>query len=134
MVYLADTNFLIRCWRNASQPERLRHLAHYLESEIRLVWIVRAEFLRGAVMAGHDSVRVSEFLGRHKTLWPDEETLTLYAQLYTTLSRTNQMIGPHDLWIAATARQHQLPLLTQNVNEFRRVSGLQVVDYTAPTI
>ena len=80
MVYLADTNFLIRCWRDASQPARLRYLAQYLESEIRLVWIVRAEFLRGAVMASHDSVRVNEFLSRHKTLWPDEETLALYAQ------------------------------------------------------
>lgn len=132
MVYLADTNFLIRCWRDASHPARFRHLAQYLDSEIRLVWIVRAEFLRGAVMAGHDSSRVNEFLSRHKTLWPDEGTLALYAQIYTTLARTNQMIGPHDLWIAATALQHQLPLLTQNVNEFRRVAGLQMVDYTRP--
>jgi tRNA(fMet)-specific endonuclease VapC len=132
MVYLADTSFLIRCWRDAAQPGRLRHLVQYLDSEIQLAWIVRAEFLRGAVMAGHDAVRVSEFLGRHKTVWPDEETLMLYAEIFTSLARTNQMIGPHDLWIAATARQYQLPLLTQNVNEFRRVAGLQVVDYTAP--
>jgi predicted nucleic acid-binding protein len=132
MVYLADTNFLIRCWRDASKPERLRHLAQYFESEIRLVWVVRAEFLRGAVMAGHDADRVNEFLNRHKTLWPDEDTLTLYAQTYVTLSRANQMIGAHDLWIAVTALQHQLPLLTQNVNEFRRVPSLQVVDYTRP--
>lgn len=117
---------------DASHPERFRHLAQYLDSEIRLVWIVRAEFLRGAVMAGHDSSRVNEFLSRHKTLWPDEGTLALYVQIYTTLARTNQMIGPHDLWIAATALQHQMPLLTQNVNEFRRVSGLQMVDYTRP--
>lgn len=133
MVYLADTNFLIRCWRDASQPERLRHLSKYLDSEIRLVWIVRAEFLRGAVVAGHDFVRVNEFLSRHITLWPDEDTLTLYAQTYATLSRINQMIGPHDLWIAAAALQYQLPLLTQNVNEFRRVANLRVVDYTVPT-
>ena len=133
MVYLADTNFLIRCWRDAGQPARLRHLARYLDSEIKLVWLVRAEFLRGAVMAGHDAVRINDFLSRHQTVWPNEETLLLYAQVYATLSRTNQLIGPHDLWIAATALQSQLPLLTKNVNEFRRVQHLQVVDYTAST-
>lgn len=132
MIYIADTNFLIRCWRDASQPARLRHLSTFLESEIRLVWIVRAIFLRGAMMAGHDPIRVNAFLSRHKTLWPNEETLMRYAQIYTILARSNQMIGPHDLWIAATALQYELPLLTENVNEFRRVHGLHVVNYAAP--
>jgi tRNA(fMet)-specific endonuclease VapC len=129
MIYLADTNFLIRCWRDANQPTQMQTLARYLDSEIRLVWIVRAEFMRGAVLAGHDSIRVNEFLNRHKTLWPDEDTLTRYAQLYATLSRTNRLIGPYDLWIATTALQHKLPLLSRNVNEFQRVQGLQVVAY-----
>jgi len=131
MIYLVDTNFLIYCWRNANQPERLRHLQPYLASEVQLVWIVKAEFLRGAVVAQHDPTRVNEFLGRHKTLWPDEETVNLYAQLYMQLYRGNLQIGPHDLWIATIALQYKLPLITRNVNEFQRVPGLDVLPYVA---
>lgn len=129
MIYLADTNFLIRCWRDARFPERLQDLAPFLDSEIRLVWVVKAEFLRGAAMAGQDQERVSEFLNRHKTVWPDDTTLALYAQLYASLRRMGAAIGPHDLWIAAAAQQYQLPVLTRNVAEFQRVPGLEVVGY-----
>lgn len=129
MIYLADTNFLIRCWRDALSPERLRDLAPFLDSEIRLVWVVKAEFLAGAVVAGQDYTRVSDFLARHKTVWPDDDTVALYAQLYAHLRRLNALVGPHDLWIAAAARQHNLPLLTRNAAEFQRVPGLNIVGY-----
>ncbi len=129
MAYLADTNFLIRLWRDAHSPERLRNLTPFLDSEIRLVWVVKAEFLRGAVLAGHDQTLIGEFLKRYKTLWPDEETLGLYARIYANLRGQNQLIGPHDLWIAASARQHGLPLLTRNVAEFERIPGLEVIRY-----
>lgn len=130
MIYLADTNFLIICWRNAKQPERLLSLRPYLESEIRLAWIVKAEFLRGALLANHDLAEVNQFLDRHKTVWPDEPTLNIYAQIYARLLRANQMIGPHDLWIAATALRHKLPILTRNISEFQRVPELQLATYS----
>jgi predicted nucleic acid-binding protein len=129
VVYLADTNFLIRLWRDARSPERLRDLAPFLDSEIRLVWVVKAEFLRGAVLAGHDHTLIGEFFKRYRTLWPDEKTLELYAQIYANLRGQNQLIGPHDLWIAASAQQHGLPLLTRNAAEFERIPGLDVVRY-----
>lgn len=131
MVYLADANFLIYCWRNSSQPDRLRSVRQYLESEIRITWLVKAEFLRGAVMANHDPNRVSAFLRRHETVWPDEQTLSLYAAIYASLVRKNQLIGPHDLWIAVSAVQQGLPLLTNNAAEFSRVEGITVVNYLA---
>ena len=133
MAYLVDTNFLIRCWRNARHPERLGSLASFLDSELNLVWVVKAEFLRGASVANHDQEQVNEFLNRHKTVWPDDTTLLVYAQIYALLRRANTLIGPHDLWIAAAALQRGMPLLTNNASEFRRVPGLIVVDYTAPT-
>lgn len=37
------------------------------------------------------------------------------------------MIGPHDLWIAATALTHSLGVVTKNVAEFARVPGLRIV-------
>jgi predicted nucleic acid-binding protein len=35
----------------------------------------------------------------------------------------------HDVYIAATARTEQLPVLTANVNHFERIDDLQVVDW-----
>lgn len=36
----------------------------------------------------------------------------------------------HDVYIAATARTQQLPVLTANVDHFERIDDLQVVDWT----
>ncbi|MCI0376007.1 MAG: type II toxin-antitoxin system VapC family toxin [Gemmataceae bacterium] len=53
----------------------------------------------------------------------------LHAEIYAELAKKGQMIGAHDLIIAATARSQHLPLLTDNVKEFSRVSGLQVIPF-----
>ena len=36
----------------------------------------------------------------------------------------------HDVYIAATAKTEQLPVLTANVSHFERIDGVQVVDWT----
>jgi tRNA(fMet)-specific endonuclease VapC len=45
-------------------------------------------------------------------------------QIRAELKKKGSLIGPYDLLIAATAICHQLIIVTSNVNEFRRVSGL----------
>jgi len=37
----------------------------------------------------------------------------------------------HDVYIAATARTEQLPVLTANVDHFERIDGVHVVDWEA---
>jgi tRNA(fMet)-specific endonuclease VapC len=54
----------------------------------------------------------------------------IHAEIHADLMRRGQMIGAHDLIIAATARCHDLGLLTNNVSEFSRVPGLQVIAFT----
>ncbi len=39
------------------------------------------------------------------------------------------MIGAHDLIISATALAHGHAVLTDNVGEFRRVPGLEILSY-----
>jgi tRNA(fMet)-specific endonuclease VapC len=53
----------------------------------------------------------------------------VHAEIYAELAKKGQMIGAHDLIIAATARCHDLSVLTDNVQEFSRVPGLRVVPF-----
>jgi tRNA(fMet)-specific endonuclease VapC len=55
----------------------------------------------------------------------------LHAEIFAQLAMQGNMIGAHDLIIAATARAHDHSLLTDNVDEFSRVPGLRVVAFVA---
>ncbi len=55
----------------------------------------------------------------------------VHAEIYAELAKKGQLIGSHDLIIAATARSHDLALLTDNVQEFSRVPGLRVIPFVA---
>jgi predicted nucleic acid-binding protein len=35
----------------------------------------------------------------------------------------------HDVWIASTAVEHELPLVSRNTRRFQRVHGLQLLTY-----
>jgi predicted nucleic acid-binding protein len=52
-----------------------------------------------------------------------------YGQTYRFLKQNGLLIGANDLWIAATAIAHDLPLVTRNTDHFRRVPGLKVMGY-----
>ena len=49
-----------------------------------------------------------------------------YGRLRAHLRAIGQPIGPNDLWIAAHALARDVPLITHNLSEFRRVPGLAV--------
>jgi tRNA(fMet)-specific endonuclease VapC len=50
-----------------------------------------------------------------------------HARIWSHLEGKGELIGAHDLWIAATAVTHGMSVATSNVSEFRRISGLTVV-------
>jgi tRNA(fMet)-specific endonuclease VapC len=57
------------------------------------------------------------------------EVARVHAQLTAELMRRGQIIGAHDLIIAATAKLHGTSVLTDNVAEFCRVPGLNVLPF-----
>ena len=54
------------------------------------------------------------------------EVARQYGELRAHLRSVGQPIGPNDLWIAAHALARDVPLITHNLAEFRRVPGLSV--------
>ncbi len=128
MDLLLDTSFLIGRWRHGATGPEQRFITAHAGAECGLPWIVKAEFLRGAVHAGHAAARVRGFLEHFPVLWPDEDTLTVYATVWSRMAQARLTIGPHDLWIAACALRHGLPLVSDNTAEFARVPGLRVLN------
>ena len=61
----------------------------------------------------------------------DDRCAEEYGLIRADLDHAGTPIGPNDLLIAATARAHDLVLVTHNTREFSRVSGLQIDDWEA---
>ena len=131
MDYLADTVFLIDLWRESQSPGRATAFARtHAGKQVGICWVVAGEFLSGAVAAQQDQVLVKRFLSNYSILHSSLPVIASYAELYADLRSRNRLIGPNDLWIAATALAHGLPVLTRNTKEFSRIKSLQLVDYT----
>jgi tRNA(fMet)-specific endonuclease VapC len=131
---LADTVFLIDLWREAGSPGRATAFARANASkQLAICWVVAGEFLGGAVAAGQDIDMVRAFLSRYPVLNSDAAVIRAYAAANAELRAARRMIGPNDLWVAATAKAHALPLITRNAEEFRRVEGVTVVAYSMST-
>ena len=99
--------------------------------EFFLSVITASELLHGVHRAkeahrARRSAFVEAILGRFPILQPDLATARLHSELWAGLSSAGVVIGPHDLWIAATAMAHGLTLVTENLGEFQRVPGLAI--------
>lgn len=126
---LLDANFLISRWRQGEKSATATWLNANGDLVLGISWVVKAEFLCGAEVARHDREAIKDFLQRFPTVWPVDETLEIYASLYAALKKRNELIGPHDLWIAACALQRSVPLVSRNKMEFERVPGLTLETY-----
>ena len=73
---------------------------------------------------------VESFVKPFALLWPDESIVEHYVSIRSALEAVGQTISEADLWIAATARAHGDVVVTNNVREFQRVSGLVVEDWS----
>jgi tRNA(fMet)-specific endonuclease VapC len=55
----------------------------------------------------------------------------VHADVWARLGVRGQVIGAHDLWVAATALAHGLGIATGNADEFARIPGLRVISTPA---
>ena len=63
----------------------------------------------------------------------DADVARHYGRLRAHLWSIGQPIGPNDLWVAAHALALDVPLITNNLSEFRRVPGLSVETWLTGT-
>lgn len=91
-----------------------------------------SELIHGAVRGtpARRAVRrafVEHVLGVFEALPITQAVARQHAELWSDLVRRGEMIGLHDLWIAATAVAHGAGVVTTDVRDFSRVPGLRVV-------
>ncbi len=103
--------------------------------EIHVPLIVLAELLAGfaaGTRAEKNRDELARFMSspRAHLLNPDEKTAHHYADLFSALRRNGTPIPTNDLWIAALARQHRLPLFSLDAH-FTLVPGLLLVERPA---
>ena len=67
---------------------------------------------------------VEAVLDRFPLLPVDMQTARAHAQIWADLSPRGQLIGPNDLWLAASCIANGLVMVTANERGFRRVPGL----------
>ena len=130
-MYLLDTNACIRVLNGSSAPlvARLRRQA---PSEIGISSVTRAELLYGARRSARvaENLRLlADFFAPLVSLPFEDACAEQYGALRASLSAAGKPIGPNDLLIAATALAHNLTLVTHNLREFSRVTGLKVEDW-----
>ncbi|HMV48657.1 MAG TPA: type II toxin-antitoxin system VapC family toxin [Blastocatellia bacterium] len=132
MRYLLDTNIWIIYLKAVETVVRQR-LEQASPDEIATCSVVWAELLHGArkyadpLQREH---RIELTLSPLANLPFDLAAARRYAYIRDYLERTGQVIGGNDLMIAAIALTHGLILVTRNTDEFRRVPGLQVEDWS----
>ncbi len=127
---LLDTCFLIDLQKELKRREHgAAHafLKNWRGDYLAYSLITRLEFLEGYADSGMEIA--DRFLRPYKCLFPDLETAWRTSRIERALRTDGNPIGDHDAWIAATAVQHSLTLLTRNRNQFERISGLPLARY-----
>jgi predicted nucleic acid-binding protein len=128
-----DTSFLIDLER-----ERIRGgkggahewLDEHDSSELFLSVVALAEFAEG--FADPNDPHLAAVRQCHHVLPIDADIALEYARQARRLRRLGRLIGSNDLWIAVTALCHETPIVTANASQFRRVQGLEVLEYRRP--
>lgn len=133
-MFLLDTNILSDLIR---QPDGM--VAHAIadvgEDAVATSIIVAGELRYGAEKRGSPRLKskIEELLSLIAVLPLKDGADTCYGRLRADLERRGTPIGANDMLIAAHALAIGATLVTDNIREFERVDGLQLVNWLRTT-
>ncbi|WP_350306601.1 type II toxin-antitoxin system tRNA(fMet)-specific endonuclease VapC [Photorhabdus viridis] len=128
--YMLDTCICIYTLKNRPQKVREAFLRHHGQLCISTVTLI--ELVKGAEKSGNPEANmkvIEEFVARLEVLNFDNRAAMHSGQVIAELERNGLRIGAYDNQIAGHARSQGLIIVTNNVREFERVSGLRVENW-----
>ncbi len=129
MAVLIDTDLLVDLERGAGSPEVDRAIG---QQDRAISVITVSELLHGVHRAtgarrARRSAFVEHLLAGLRAIPITDPVARVHADVWAQLAEDGNVIGAHDLWIAATAIAHGLSVATRNRADFDRVPGLRVI-------
>jgi len=132
--YLLDTNICVFVIRKKSQLA-LQRLRQHPAGDVGISTITLAELRYGADKSQDppkNHAALNAFLAPLEVVEFDAQAAEQYGRIRADLEKRGLPIGPLDTLIATHAQSLGLTLVTNNLSEFTRVSGLVVEDWTVP--
>jgi tRNA(fMet)-specific endonuclease VapC len=127
--YLLDTNVLSHLVRRPN--DLIPRIASVGEGTVCTSVVVAGELRVGALKKKSPalSARVNALLDALDVLPLDEGVAGVYAAIRARLEASGRPIGGNDYWIAAHAVANGCTLVTDNMQEFRRVPNLSLENW-----
>jgi predicted nucleic acid-binding protein len=127
---ILETTFLVdlerELARNSDGPAQ-GYLKSNADRELYITHTIAGELAAGASL--DDRNKWDEFVRPFRILDCNKDVCWEYGKAYRYLKDNGLLIGNNDLWIAATALAHRMPVVTQNARHYRRVPGVVVEEY-----
>jgi tRNA(fMet)-specific endonuclease VapC len=99
-------------------------------NELALSFMSVAELYQWAKLRRWGDRRIAqleEYLGNYVTIPTNRRLCQQWAQVRVDRQTTGRPISPQDAWIAATALQYDLPLVTHNIKDFQATPNLKLI-------
>ena len=125
--YLLDTDWIIDCL--SRRQDAIAVLVELAPSGLATSVITYAELSEGIASSNRraeDEQLLEDFMSDIEVLGIDLGIARIFGERRSQLRARGLLIDNFDLLIAATALRFDLILVTRNVNDFRRVEGLQL--------
>ncbi len=128
-IVVVDTN-VASILLNPKQALWAECLQAVIGQHLAIAFMTRAELLLWPAVNNWGLARRAELvkhLTQYTTLHPDEETCEFWVRVKDGCRRKGRPIQTADVWIAATALQWDIPLITADYGDFAAVDGLEIV-------
>ena len=130
-MYFVDSNTCIY-FMNGKYPSVRDKFLSISPKEIKVSSVVKAELLLGAYKSRNreqTTRTVLNFLKPFEIVPFTDEMTDDYAEIRSELEKSGKPLGANDYFIAATARYKKGIIVTNNADEFSRISKLELVNW-----
>ena len=130
-MYFVDSNTCIY-FMNGKYPSVRDKFLSISPKEIKVSSVVKVELLLGAYKSRNreqTTRKVLNFLKPFEIVPFTDEMTDDYAEIRSELEKSGKPIGANDYFIAATARYKKGIIVTNNADEFSRISKLELVNW-----